>query len=472
MDDERSRPVAPSLLPTLGLASLVLYGIGDMLGSGIYALTGKVAGTMGNAAWLAFLVSMVAALLTALSYASLGSRYPRAAGAAYITQRAFNWRFLSYVVGLAVMASGLTSMATQSRAFSDYASGLLHGAPLPILILGFIGILTVVNLWGIKESSWLNLVCTTVEVSGLVIIILIGLRYWGSVDYLQTPAPGPGQLPLGAPLVLQGAVLTFYSFIGFEDMINVVEEVKDPRRTFPRAVVIAMGVVTLLYMAVSISAVSVVPYAELAASKEPLVEVVRRAAPAFPPVIFSGIALFAITNTALLNYIMGSRLAYGMARQGLLPRFLGVVDAARRTPHLAILALMVIVCALAFVGDIKSLAKATSVLLMSVFIVINGALIVLKRRPGEPPGHFEVPLFVPIGGILVCGALLAHAGRREVLMAIALVAVILVLYAAMRPRNMTEDTLAELGADGPEPPGHAPEGAADDVDRSGSTHQP
>ncbi|MBM3497581.1 MAG: amino acid permease [Armatimonadetes bacterium] len=446
MEETREGPPAPSLLPTLGLASLVLYGIGDMLGSGVYALTGKVAGTMGNAVWLAFVVSMVAALLTALSYASLGSRYPRAAGAAYVTQRAFNRRFLSYVVGLAVMASGLTSMATQSRAFSEYASALAQAVPIPLLILGFIGVLTLVNFWGIKESSWLNLLCTAVEVSGLIIVVVVGLRYWGGVDYLETPAMPEGPAPLGIPLVLQGAVLTFYSFIGFEDMINVVEEVKDPRRTFPRAVVLAMACVTVLYIAVSLSAVSVVPHAELAASKEPLVEVVRRAAPRFPSVIFSGIALFAITNTALLNYIMGSRLAYGMARQGLLPRFLGVVHPTRRTPHLAILTLMAFVCVLAFMGDIKSLAKATSVLLMSVFIVINAALIVLKRRPGEPPGHFEVPVAVPVGGIVVCGALLAHAGSREVLMALSLIGGIVLLYLMLRPTAVPDEEPPEPDA--------------------------
>jgi amino acid transporter len=449
MATENGKPLA-TLLPTLGLASLVLYGIGDMLGSGIYALTGKVAGTMGNAAWLAFLVSMVAALLTALSYACLGSRYPRAAGAAYVTHRAFGRPFLSYVVGLAVMASGLTSMATQSRAFTEYASALAHGVPPPVLILGFIGALTLVNLWGIKESSWLNLLCTLVEVSGLVIIVVVGLRYWGTVDYLETPRGDAGPVPLGIPLVLQGAVLTFYSFVGFEDMINVVEEVKDPRRTFPRAVVIAMACVTVLYVAVCLSAVSVVPHAQLAASRQPLVEVVRRAAPAFPPLLFSAIALFAITNTALLNYIMGSRLAYGMARQGLLPRYLGAVHPTRHTPHLATLTLMVIVGGLAFAGDIKSLAKATSVLLMSVFILINAALVVLQRRPGEPQGRFEVPVWVPIGGIVVSAALLIHAQVREVTLALALLAVIVVLYLIVRPGEVIDEPLPAPDDSGPQ----------------------
>lgn len=436
------------LIPTLGLGALIAYGVGDMLGSGIYALIGKVAGTMGNAAWLAFLVSMVAALLTGLSYASLGSRYPRAAGAAYVTHRAFGRPFLSYLVGLAVMASGLTSMGVQSRTFAGYLSGLAPGLPQPVIIIGFIAALTFVVIWGMRESTLLNLLCTAVEVSGLAIIIAVGLRFWGGVNYLELPpAPDGGVPSLGLALLLQGAVLTFYSFIGFEDMINVVEEVKDPVRTFPRAVIGAQIVVTIVYLAVSVSAVSVVPHAELAVSEEPLVEVVRRAAPWFPPVLFSFIALFAITNTALLNYVMGSRLSYGMAAQGLLPRWIGAIHPTRHTPHRAALVLMGIVLVLALSGDVKPLAKATSVLLLSCFCVVNAALLVLQRRPGEPRGALEVPAAVPAGGGLVCLALLAHAKRPEVLIALGLAALIVVLYLVMRPRQVVVDPphVDELG---------------------------
>jgi amino acid transporter len=432
-----------TLARRLGLGALVLYGVGDMLGSGIYALIGKAAGVMGSAIWLAFAVSMVAAVLTALSYASLGSRYPRAAGAAYVTQRAFRHPALSYFIGLAVMASGLTSMATQSRAFATYFSALVEGAPPSLLIIGFLAVLTAVNLYGIRESAWLNTVCTLVEVSGLAIIIWVGWRYWGSVSYLQPPVLPTGGLAVLTPtLVLQGAVLTFYSFIGFEDMINVVEEVKEPRRTFPRAIVIAMACVTVLYIAVAVTAVSVVPHAELAASKEPLVEVVRRAAPAFPPILFSAIALFAITNTALLNYIMGSRLAYGMACQGLLPRYLGAIHPRRCTPHLAILTLMGVAMVLGLAVNIAPLAKATSVLLMAVFIVINAALIVLQRRPGEAKGAFEVPTAVPVGGIIISTLLLAHAKLPEIEVAALLLAAIGVLYFIVRPQHVTEETFA------------------------------
>ncbi len=441
MTTQLSGQAGPTLKRTMGLWGLVLYGIGDMLGSGIYALIGKAAGAMGNAIWLAFLASMAAALLTGLSYASLGSRYPRAAGAAYVTQRAFGRPFFSYVIGLAVLASGLTSFAAQSRAFAGYLSAALGGAPVGFIVLGFIAALSLVNFWGMRESSRLNAVCTVVEVSGLLVIIYAGIRFWGTVDYLEPPA-GIGALTL--PLVLQGGVLTFYSFIGFEDMINIVEEVKDPRRVFPRAVLFALGAVTLIYIAVSVSAVSVVPHARLAASNEPLVEVVRRGLPAFPVVVFTAISLFAITNTALLNFIMGSRLAYGMARVGLVPKRLGAVHPTRRTPHVAIAAIAAIVFGLAFSGDLSGLASATSAVLLGVFIVINAALVVLKLRQGEPRGHFEIPIVIPAAGILVCTTLLAHARPRALLTALGLLAAIVALYFIMRPRGITEEDIIEM----------------------------
>jgi basic amino acid/polyamine antiporter, APA family len=444
MNPPSSESSSPALARTMGLSALVIYGIGDMLGSGIYALIGKAAGAMGNAIWLAFLASMAGAILTGLSYASLGSRYPRAAGAAYVSYRAFRLPFLSYLIGLAVMASGLTSFATQTRAFSGYFTGMVPGAPVLLVILGFVLLLTFINFWGMKESTWLNVVCTTVEVTGLAIVILVGMRYLGGVNYFETPVVNGSHAALTLPLVLQGAVLTFYSFIGFEDMINVVEEVKDPVRTFPKAVMLALAGVTVIYIMVSVTAISVVPHAELAASKEPLVEVVRRAAPGFPTALFSAISLFAITNTALLNFIMGSRLIYGMSRQGLLPRALGAVHSVRRTPHVAILTLLGLVLVLVSLGDVSRLARSTSVLLLTVFIGVNLSLIVVKNKPGEPRGAFEVPMWVPAGGILVCLAMLLNAKWEELRLALFLLGGITVLYFAARPREITEDTLAEV----------------------------
>lgn len=416
----------------------MIYGVGNMLGAGIYGLIGKGAGLMGNALWMAFVTAMVAAGLTGLSYASLGSRHPRAAGAAFIAHRATGWSALSYLVGLAVMASGLTSMATASQVFARYLGEVTPAIPATAIIVTLLVVLGAVNFWGIRQSAWLNALCTTIETAGLLFIIAVGMKYWGNVNLLDaTTAANPtGDLSLA--LLLGGAALTFFSFIGFEDLLNVSEEVKNPRRTFPLALLGALVITTFIYLGVSVTAVSVVNPAELAESKGPLVAVAREAAPWFPASLFSLIALFAVTNTALLNYIMGSRLAYGMARQGLLPALLGRLHPRTSTPHVAIAMLGLIVGTLALTGDLRTLAQATGTLLLFSFTIVNVSLVILQRRREEPRGGFEVPAFVPIGGALVCVALIAHQPVQALQLAGAIVAGIVVLYLVLRPRALPE----------------------------------
>lgn len=429
------------LVRSVGLFALVVYGIGDMVGAGIYATIGTAAGQMGNALWMGFAVSMVAALLTGLSYASIASRHPRAGGAAFVTERAFGSPFLAYVLGLTVAASGLTSMATGSRAFSENLQHFIGDVPVTLLILCFLGFLAFVNWWGIRESLWVNLLCTLVETGGVVFIVVVGAKYLGHVDYFEVPAAAGGQIT--PSLILSGAVLTFFAFIGFEDMLNVAEEVKEPERTLPKGLLIALGTVAVLYILVSLTAVAVVPYAELADIKNgaPFAQITAKAAPWVPTWIFGFITIFAVANTALINFIMGSRLIYGMSRQGLLPAFLGVVHARRKTPHRAIFILAVIVGVLALIGNIGSLASATSLLLLSCFVVMNAALLVLQFRKGEARGRFEIPSFVPVCGILVCLALIGArltapgAGWEAPLTALALVAGISALYFVVRPRK-------------------------------------
>lgn len=449
MTDQSQRE--PTLARNVNLPQLALYGLGSMLGAGIYGLIGKAAGEMGNAVWLAFLVSMVAALLTGLSYASLGSRYPRAGGAAYVTQRAYGWPLLTYLVGLTVMASGLTSVATQSRVVAEALTRLpmLEGVPVLALALGFLLLIAGIVFRGIKESMWVNMACTFMEAGGLLIVIAVGIPYWGSVDLLEVPPTSGG---IDAAMILQGAVLTFFSFIGFEDTFNVAEEVKDPQRTLPWAIIIAMASATVIYLAVAITAVSVVPWQELATASGPLVEVVNRAAPWIPPVVFVVITVFAVSNTALLNYIMASRLAYGMARLELLPRPLGRVHAGRRTPHVAIATLLVIVTALMLSGDIAQLASATVLLLLAVFTIINIALLILQRRPTEAKGVFEVPSFVPVGGALICALLfvnrLTTGDWKAPALAVGMLAGIVVLYLIMRPKCVDNlDNADEVAVD-------------------------
>ncbi len=429
----------PGLERTMGLGALIIYGVGDMLGAGIYGLVGKGADHMGNMVWLSFVVSMFAALFTGLSYASLGSRYPRAAGAAYIIARAFGSRPLAYVVGLTVLASGLTSLAAASRVSAGYFVKLVPGVPEIVISIVFVILLALVTFRGMRESTWLNVLCTTIEVGGLVFIVVVGASYWGSVDYMdaRTASNPTGELSIG--FVLSGAVLTFYAFVGFEDMLNVSEEVKDVKRNFPIGLLAALVVTTLVYVAISITAISVVPHAELAKSSGPLVEVSRRAAPWLPVSVYTGIAIFAVTNTALLNLIMGSRLVYGMARQGLLPKPLAKVHPTRRTPHLAIAILTVIVLVLAAIGDISSLARATSVLILVVFVIVNASLIVLQRRAGEAKGFLEIPTVVPVLGILVCLALVTGSKQKELLIAGAMVLGAIATYFVVRPKGTAEE---------------------------------
>ncbi len=425
----------PELQRSIGPFQLFAYTLGGMLGAGIYGLVGRAAGELGNAVWLGFAVAMVAALLTGLSYASLGSRYPRAGGAAYVTQRAFGMRLLTWVVGLAVMASGLTSVATQSRVVALNLLALFPvGAPPVLVALGFLLVVAGVVFRGIRESMACNIVCTAVEFGGLVLVIAVGVPYWGGVDLMATPSPEG----VTASLLLSGAILTFFSFIGFEDSLNVAEECRDPARTVPFGIVAAMLAATVLYMAVAVTAVSVVPFAELAAAPSPLAAVTAVAAPWFPGWGYVAITVFAVANTALLNYVTASRLAFGMARDGLLPEVLGRVHPATRTPHVAIGALFAILVALVLIGDIGQLASATVLLLLTVFTLVNAALLVLQRRPGEARGGFEVPSAVPAAGALVCLTLLANRvatgdWRAPALAGVILLA-ILALYAAMRPR--------------------------------------
>jgi amino acid transporter len=425
----------PTLHRTIGPVQMALYGLGSMLGAGIYGLIGKAAGIAGNAVWLAFLVALVAALLTALSYASLGSRYPRAAGAAYVTERAYGFSLLSFMVGLALVCSGLTSIATQSQVFAANVAALFGIETIPVswLALGFLLILTGIVFRGIRESMWVNVLCTLVEAGGLVLVVAVGASYWGSVNYLETP------VGLGDPatlLIMQGAVLAFFAFIGFEDMYNVAEEVRHPERNLPLGLILAMATAALLYVAVAVTAVSVVPWEELAEAPGPITEVVSRAAPSISPVVFTAITLFAVANTALVNYVTASRLIYGMARQGLLPATLGNVHAGRRTPHYAIAALFLVLAPLALIGTITELAAATVLLLLLVFMVVNGALFILKGRGGETPGRFEIPRFVPALGALVCFILIvvrtATGDLQAPLLAGVLLAGSLAVYLLMR----------------------------------------
>ena len=411
----------------LGVGALTAYGVGDILGAGIYALVGAIAGIAGTSSWLSFAVALGVAAFTGLSYAELGSRFPHSGGESYFCERAFGRPEIALLIGWMVFCSGVTSLATVTRGFAGYVQGLWPAAPTVVVIIGFVLTIGTIAFWGIRQSSMTNIVCTVVETSGLVLVIVVGLVFLGRADVEAVPVPVAE--PVSWTAVAQGSALAFFAFIGFEDIVNVADETKTPERSIPIALVSATMIAGILYIVVISVATSVVSPADLAASSAPLLEVIRRAAPAIPDLAFTVIVLFAVANTALLNCVMASRLLYGMSRQSLLPRWLGSVHLRTQTPHWAIVTVFAATLALALSGTLTLLAGVSGFVLLSVFATMNVSLLVIKSRERQRVGGFKVPRIVPLVGLLACLGLLLFVEPAAILGAAILVLAGLVLVA-------------------------------------------
>ncbi|WP_386148606.1 APC family permease [Streptosporangium nondiastaticum] len=389
-----------------------MFVVGDILGAGIYALVGKVAGYVGGALWLPFLVAFVLAALTATAYAELVGKYPRAAGAALYANKAFGVPFVTFMVAFAVLMSGITSASAAARAFGGNYLGEFVTLPAVVGALIFLGLVTLVNFAGISESVRVNVVLTIIEAFGLLVIVAIGI--YALVSGEGEPARAVQFHPVnGAFLgVLGGTALAFYSLLGFEDSVNLAEECRDPQRDFPRALFGGITVAALIYMAVAFTATMLVDTRTLTESTGPLLEVVKVAGLAFPPKLFALIALLAVGNTALINMLMASRLVYGMAREGIVPGVFATVHHRRSTPWVAILFTVGIAVALVITGDVSGLADTTVLLLLCVFALVNVAVLVLRKDRVEH-GHYRAPSWMPVLGAVVCVALALPVTGRE-----------------------------------------------------------
>jgi APA family basic amino acid/polyamine antiporter len=412
-----TEPTHPQLRRSLGLWALVFYGVGDILGAGIYALVGKVAGVAGPAAWVAFGVALLVAGLTALTYAELGGRFPRSAGESFFTERAFGRPGLALLVGWVVLCSGVLSLATVSVAFGGYMTGFFPRLPPRVTVVFILLLLSAINFRGMRESSATNIVMTMIELTGLLIVVVAGSLFLQRSAERSVVDTLEASHEIGWMAIARGGALAFFAFIGFEDMVNVAEEVKDPERNMPRAILIALAVTGFVYLLVVLVSTSIMTPPELENSKAPLLAVVRRSTDAIPDRVFVLIALFAVANTGLLNFIMGSRLIYGMARQGLLPAALGRIHPERRTPHVAIVAVLAVALALALSGTLTYLAGTTSLLLLGVFFTLHLSLIVIKSRDKARPRTFCAPKAIPVLGALSCIALMPFVPSGSLLTA-------------------------------------------------------
>ena len=438
-----------TLKRTLGPIALIIYGVGDILGAGIYVLTGKVAGIAGDDAWLAFLASMIVASLTAFSYAEFSARHPHSGGAAYFVSRASRRPALPLLIGWLVLCSGTVSMAAGSRGFAGYFCEMVPVLPVNLVVVLFLAATGFVVFWGIRESATLTIICTTATVLGLFIVIATGLAYyWGGGVPVEVVAPAADseQASFSWMAIAGGAALAFYAFIGFEDLVNVAEEVKAPQRTLPIAILVAVGVTGIIYILVAWVATAVLTPASLAASKAPLLDLVRITAPAVPPLLFSVIALFAVADTALINCVMGSRLLYGLSREGLLPPKLSAVHPKRQTPYVAVLVVLSGALLLAVTGTVGGLAGTTSTLLLLVFACVHTGLLIVKRKEPDYQG-FQVPSVVPVLGLITCLALACFAKGLSMTVGIGVIVVGILLVAWRKGWNAKADGSSRNGRD-------------------------
>jgi len=395
----------PTLERSITLLPLILYGIGTTIGAGIYALLGKVAGTAGMYAPLSFGVATAMAGFTAFSYAELSASHPHSAGSAEYVRQAFGVAWLPTAVGLLVVLAGTVSMATICKGFVGYLQALV---PVPEVagIIGVVLVLGGVAAWGISQSVATASIVTLIEVAGLLLVITSGGDQLAALPTRWSDlTPGLELAPWHG--VFAASLLAFYAFLGFEDMVTIAEEVVDVRRVLPLAIIITLLLTSVFYMALSIIAVLAVSPQELAASKAPLVLVYERTGGSHPEIL-SLVGMLALINGALVQAIMAARMLYGLARLGKLPAFFARVHPKRRTPLLATAVACSLALILALLFPLEQLAEAASAVTLLTFALVNLALWVLKWREPAPPGIFVVPVWVPIGGLVLSLAFVAY----------------------------------------------------------------
>jgi APA family basic amino acid/polyamine antiporter len=388
---------APKLRRALNAPLLTLYGLGVTVGAGIYVLVGATAAQAGPFAPVAFLLAAVVVAFTAFSYAELSTRYPISAGEAAYVEAGFGWNWLTTVVGLSVAASGIISAAAVSIGAASYLQPLT-GVAAPILTVAVVAVMALVAIWGIAQSVMIAGIITIIEVGGLGLVI-----FWGfgmadpagvAVSQMVPPLEGGHWAGIGA-----ASVLAFFAFVGFEDMANVAEEVKDPTRTMPRAIIWTLVLATVIYIATTAAVLMVVPMGTLTTSTAPLA-LVFNDAPAQVRQGFGLIAVVATVNGVLIQMIMASRVLYGLADRGHLPAIFAKVSQRTQTPVIATLVIAAIIMLLTQSLPIEALATRTSQIVLMVFVLVNVALIRVKRRGAPIAPYFRVSVIVPYLGLI------------------------------------------------------------------------
>ncbi len=399
MSNTGAPPETP-LLRTVGLTQITLYGVGTIVGAGIYVLIGEVAVASGSYLAVSFLVAVIVASLSAYSYSQLAQRFPVSAGAAIYALEAFGSRHLASAVGLTIAFAGVVTAATLANGFVGYLA-LFLTIPSGVIIAALVIAMTVIAASGIRLSMSIAVTTTVLELAGLLMVIIAGSGGLG--ELLSQPHTYLLPRPEAWHGIGAGAFLAFFALIGFEDMVNLAEEVKRPEKNLPRGVFLALLITGILYVLVALATLAAVPLAELVRSEAPLALVVARNT-AIPTSVIAGIGLIAIINGAFMQIIMVARVLYGMGNRQLAPRFLASVNPRTRTPFVATVLVGATILVLALTLPLLTLAKITSAAILAVFTLVNLALArILWRDEKKRP----VPLLIASMGAMICAIFLA-----------------------------------------------------------------
>ncbi len=368
----------------LGLFHTTMYGVGLILGAGIYALIGDAVGEAGNSVWISFVLAAIASVFTGLSYAELSSMYPKAAAEYSFVKNAFKNNFVAFLVGWLTLFVAIISAAAIALGFGGYLTQLFQ-IPIVIAAVLIIGVLTFVNYFGIRESSSMNIILTIAEAAGLGIVIWAGMSITGvQIDYFD--------MPHGFSGIFSAFTLVFFAYIGFENIANIAEEIKNPKRVLPRAIILAITITAIVYVLVSLSAVRVLDWQALDASFAPLADVIKTALGQEWGFGILVIALFATTNTVLIMLVSGSRILYGVSIDRALPAIFSIVHQKRKTPWVAAIVIGVLAAAFVFIGDIETVANTSVFAIIMVFVLVNLSLIWLRYKEPNAERMFRSPV--------------------------------------------------------------------------------
>lgn len=409
----------------LGLPQVTMSGVAVIIGAGIFVLLGPATREAGGAVWLAFVVAGVLSALTAFSYMELASMFPKAGSEHEFASQVFP-RWVAVVVGWSMTAALVVAAATVSLGFGRYVNEFVE-IDERLVAAVLLVVMAVVSFLGMERAAWLIVTLALVEVGSLVAVMVIGAPSLGDHDLLSGSFTG----------VVGAAGLVFFAFIGFDEVITLSEETRDPSWTIPRALLLALGISTLLYVGVAVAAVSVLGADALSVADRPLAAVGERVLGDWAGNALSVAAMVSTGTTVLLVLTAASRMFYAMAGAGDLPRFLAVVR-YQRVPMNALIVTVVMALGLLLAGDLKTLASATDALIYLTFLVVNAAVIALRKtkpdiaRPFRIRGNIGWVPVLPIAAFMVVLLVARELDPKSFWMVGVIIAVGLIANAAHR----------------------------------------